>query len=288
MAVSVVVPTRDKASRLGLTLACLQAQSTCTPWEVVVVDDGSEDETPAVLVAAAETLPLRRVGTGGRGRATARNAGASAARGSLLVFLDDDILVGPGFIDAHLRAQEGHCGAVHGRLMELIAVASEDSPQHGRLADALDIAELRVHGFDPRGARLVANVLERAVLAMERGQPPHVPWLACAGANLSVPRDLWAATGGFDEGFGTVWGCEDLEFGLRLVDHGAAVASSAAAWGAHLTHYRPGAWEEHEHSLARFRALHPRPEVRALGALLGPDGDLAAYTSAVEDQYRSA
>jgi glycosyltransferase involved in cell wall biosynthesis len=98
------MPTRDKASRLRLTLACLVGEVD-DRTEVVVVDDGSSDATGEVLREAAAHLPLRVVAGGGLGRAGARNLGAAHARGDQLVFLDDDVLVGKGFVAApRLRA----------------------------------------------------------------------------------------------------------------------------------------------------------------------------------------
>lgn len=89
--VSVVVPTRDRAALLGDTLQALSDQSY-QALEIIVVDDGSMDETPGVIQAAAERDPrirgIRRPVSGGA--AAARNAGAEMARGEFLLFEDDD------------------------------------------------------------------------------------------------------------------------------------------------------------------------------------------------------
>ena len=98
MKLSVVTPTFNKRALLERTLAALRAQELPkgTGWEIVVVDDGSTDDTAAWLAAQAAvpgSPQLRVVSPGGNvGRARARNLGARAARGQWIVFIDDDIV----------------------------------------------------------------------------------------------------------------------------------------------------------------------------------------------------
>ncbi|MFJ4618071.1 glycosyltransferase family 2 protein [Streptomyces sp. NPDC088812] len=274
---SVVIPTRDKAASLRLVLACLARQTGAGPYETVVVDDGCTDGTPRVVADAAGRLPLRTVPGPGAGRAAARNAGARAARGTLLLFLDDDILLPPAALAAHVaeHARPGPA-CVHGPLREL--------PGARRLLASADEALDDPYGTAAGGrfGRTVSTALERLVLGMaDGGLPPVSPWLTCVGANTSMPYEVWEAAGGYDEGFGTTWGCEDLELGLRLWRSGARMRLAPAAPGIHLTHERADRWEQHTVNLTRFTAKHPIPAVRALPELLGPSGDARRYVTAV-------
>ena len=110
---SVVIPTHSKRALLQRTLAALDAQElpAGTEWEIVVVNDGSTDDTGAWLEqAGAQPGSRLRVVTppANVGRARARNLGAEAARGRWLVFLDDDIVAPPGLLAAHLELLGRH------------------------------------------------------------------------------------------------------------------------------------------------------------------------------------
>lgn len=101
---TVVIPARDAGATLGATLAGLARQETPERFEVVVVDDGSRDDTAAV--AEASDLPVEVVRGTGEGPAAARNLGAAAARGELLAFTDADCVPEPGWMAAALAATQ--------------------------------------------------------------------------------------------------------------------------------------------------------------------------------------
>lgn len=89
--VSVVIPTRNRATRVTAAIASVE-QQTWPSWELIVVDDGSGDDTPAVLAAIAERNERVRVvrHDESQGGSAARNHGIDVARGDVLAFLDDD------------------------------------------------------------------------------------------------------------------------------------------------------------------------------------------------------
>lgn len=282
-AVSVVVPTHDKPESLSVVLACLADQDLAVPWELVVVDDGSAPSTGEVL--RRSEVPASVVRRECVGRAAARNAGAAASSGSLLVFLDDDIVVGPSFLREHRRVHEevGADAAVHGALREVPSARSLLETIAGAPAAEIRAESRRSLGTGPGRRRLLTSPIERMVEAMHDGRAPAIaPWLACVGANVSVDRGLWLALGGFDEAFGLDWGCEDLELGYRIVRSGRRIAYAPDALGLHLVHARPSRAVEHERTLGRFRALHDDPAVSLLPHLLRPGGGPNEYVAAVE------
>lgn len=113
---SVIVPVRNGAATLPALFAGLRDQPTGGPsFEVVLVDDGSTDET--VAVAGASGLPVRVVTARGRGPAAARNQGAEIARASLLAFLDADCEPQPGWLGAGAEALREGADLVQGRVI---------------------------------------------------------------------------------------------------------------------------------------------------------------------------
>jgi glycosyltransferase involved in cell wall biosynthesis len=108
--ISVVIPTFNRAHLLPAVLDSVRAQQDCPAFEVVVVDDASTDETPAVLSARTGGLHVVRLPQNA-GVARARQEGVAQARGALLAFHDSDDLMLPGrlgrlagFLDHHPEA----------------------------------------------------------------------------------------------------------------------------------------------------------------------------------------
>jgi glycosyltransferase involved in cell wall biosynthesis len=99
---TVVIATRDRADLLRASLARLATQSAAGRFDVVVADNGSSDDTAAVIRAAAPLVRAVYVAEPNRGKA--RNAGIAAADGRIVVFCDDDTLPPERFVEAHLDA----------------------------------------------------------------------------------------------------------------------------------------------------------------------------------------
>jgi GT2 family glycosyltransferase len=187
---SVVVPTRDRASRLRQTLQALAAASG-PRWEAVVVDDGGAPGGLADVEGwiAQSGAPVRILRQESRGPAAARNRGARDARGRVLVFLDDDMVVAPDFLARHLRAVDAHPGCwVVGRITH---------PEELRATPFGRYRHARWEEFHERHA-------SRGLQETD----------GISAANLALPAADFQRLGGFDEGFALA-GCEDRELGVR-------------------------------------------------------------------------
>lgn len=172
-AVSVVVPAFDAAETLDEQLTALREQVVPdgVGVEVLVCDNGSRDATRALVEARAQQWPALRLldASARRGPAAARNVGAAAARGELVLFCDADDVVAPGWVAAMVTALGEH-PLVAGRL------------EYGRLNGT---------------SRLLPRI---GVLDSGLYTKPFMPGLPGGGSgNMGVRRETFLALGGFCE-----------------------------------------------------------------------------------------
>jgi len=109
---SIVIPTYNRAEQLDNALAHLFEQEVAhESFEVIVVDDGSMDETDKVLKAWKAKWPqLQSLHQANSGQATARNRGIKKAVGQVILFGQDDIYASPGFLAEHIRFHQENPG----------------------------------------------------------------------------------------------------------------------------------------------------------------------------------
>jgi len=101
--VSVVMPTWNRAKVISDAIASVQAQ-LFTDWELIIIDDGSTDNTAEIVATLADDRRIRYVKQPHAGAAQARNHGLRLAQGSLIAYLDSDNLWYPGFMAAAVAA----------------------------------------------------------------------------------------------------------------------------------------------------------------------------------------
>ena len=230
--VSVVIATFERPTSLADCLDSLaRADYPRERYEVVVVDDGGRTDLSDVCGRAAQRVDIRLVRQSNAGAAAARNRGAAAARGDVLLFTDDDCRVSPGWIRACVDALDASPGAlVGGRTVNALA----ENPYAS--ASQLLVNELCC----PRGDR----------------QPTFI-----SGNNLATSRAAFARAGGFDETFRTSAG-EDRELSARCVELGQPLVYHPDAL---VEHVSPLTWpmflRQHlNYGRAAFRLrTHPSP-----------------------------
>ncbi|WP_020405411.1 glycosyltransferase family 2 protein [Hahella ganghwensis] len=284
---SVIVTAHAKPCRLRLTLAGLVGQEYGGALELIVVADGASTEVFDVLGEYQKYCSnLRVLESPGLGRAGARNLGADNAKGHWLVFVDDDILLRSDFVFQHMRCQQLHPGLVKGRLREIIGLTDVEDPAQGGVGCRPVEEEILRNGlWSHDGIRVVSNALEQAA---ERQEGFQAPWLASAGANLSISRANWQVCGGFDERYGKSWGLEDIDFGYRVYRAGIEIFICEQALGLHMSHPQENRWQQQDKNWRRFLSNDDSPEVQALPALLAEEGSVAKFTEAVHQIRQQA
>jgi len=201
---SVVIPAYKAAGHLG---RCLDALSPAVQtaeegrWEVIVVDDLSPDATAELAEERGARVVRHEVN---RGAAAARNTGAAAARGEILLFVDSDVVPSPGLVAGALAAFDGAEVAATGR-------------------------------YEPEPANETAFAHYKAlwtfwnweVTGAATGESGHLQ-----GALAAIRKDVFDGLGGFDEAYqgGNV---EDYELSARLREAGHRIAFDDRLRGKH-------------------------------------------------------
>ncbi len=102
MKVSVIIPCLNAAETIGVQLEALANQQWSQPWEVIIADNGSTDNTASIVEQYQTRIPNLRIvdASDRKGASHARNIGAKAAQGESLLFIDADDEVAPGWLAA--------------------------------------------------------------------------------------------------------------------------------------------------------------------------------------------
>ncbi|MEV5886662.1 glycosyltransferase [Streptomyces sp. NPDC052020] len=270
---SVIVPTFNRAPLLMETLRGLARQDLDrSEFEVIVVDDGSTDETADVVESFTRRLDITYVFQEDKGFrvAAARNAGARLATGDVFAFLDTGAVVGPGYLRHHLalHADESEHRAVVGYAY---AYRPEDptaglEQMCGRL---LPERLLEVYAHDPSFWDIRHGAFLRC--GWDLGELA-VPWILLWATNCSVRADDYWAVDGFDEDFQR-WGVEDMELGFRLFKHGVRFVASREGWAIETPHDRDGDnnAQGNRHNIGQLLAKHREPVAEIGWSLINSD-----------------
>jgi GT2 family glycosyltransferase len=217
MRVSVVIPAKGSQRTLDRCLAALRQQTyPAELTDIVVVDDVSE---PPLTVSGHAGEPVVRLvrhephGTFGAGKA--RNTGAAATDGDVLVLLDADVLVARTFIEEHAR---WHHVVPYAAVTGVIGFADFEELDDDQFAEMLRADDLESFGTAARhdGQEWRDRHFQRTHDLVDEA---HDLFRSTVGAVTSVRRSLFDSVGGYREV--GVRGVEDTEFGYRLHQHGA-------------------------------------------------------------------
>lgn len=187
--ISVIVPCHNGATELEYCLAALSSASS-PAIEYIVVDDGSTDDSATVALSSALAVRLLSMGQR-RGSAAARNAGARAATGHILVFIDSDV-------------------AVYSNTLDLIAAAFAADPTLGALIGSYDQCPSAV-GFYSQYRNLLHSFTHHTA-----PRQASTFWTGCG----AMRRRVFWEQGGFDETPGAV---DDIDLGGRAARSGVRI-----------------------------------------------------------------
>ncbi|MCD9880191.1 glycosyltransferase family 2 protein [Streptomyces guryensis] len=223
MKISIVIPAYNSRQALELCLLTLAHMQLAPPhsYEVVIVDDGSDDGTAQMLASFPARFDMRWIAlprTAASSRSAARNAGVEQATGDVILMIDADQLITPGLVAEHVR--------YHELSPDLVVVGRRDELTAGPLDRDLLARRFTMQALPP----VVAEDSREAVYAHFSANLNNLAtcWHHLYSCNASVRREHLLAVGGFDESF-RGWGLEDTELGYRLRRRGLAFAYNPAA-----------------------------------------------------------
>jgi glycosyltransferase involved in cell wall biosynthesis len=225
------VPTFNRAASLRRLIASFDALScNSINAEILIVDNGSTDNTPGLLAQAAgecSKFSLKVLSEGRRGKSNALNRGLSSAQGKIILIVDDDVVVHPQWLVKHA---------------ESYGVTLFDAMQ-GRV----------LPGVDLDGKPANPNKLrEYNIPIIDYGEEVR-ECRGLTGSNMSFKREVFAKVGGFDTrlGPGAAGFSEDTQYSLRIRQAGFKIG------------YTPHAVVYHELSPTRYgREYNRRVEYR--------------------------
>ena len=221
---SVVIPTYRRPETLFPVLDALARQADAPEFEVVVVDDGSGDDTPSRLAGYRPPYPFRHFSQPNGGPASARNRGVREARGRIVLFLGDDTVPEPRLLSVHGRAHADP------RPYPIAVLGYTTWPRDLRVSPFL-------HQINEYGLQFGYGLIR---------DPEQVPFNFFYTSNVSLPRELLLEAGLFDTSFPhAAW--EDIEVAYRLMQRGMRML------------YRPEAVARHHHDIT-FASFRRRQE----------------------------
>ncbi|MEO8430516.1 MAG: glycosyltransferase family A protein [Acidobacteriota bacterium] len=221
---SVVIPTYRRPHTLFQVLEGLARQTSPPAFEVIVIDDGSRDDTWRRLRAYRPDYAFRALEKENGGPASARNRGVEEARGRFILFLGDDTVPEPRLLAVHGAAQAEERG------YPVAVLGYTTWPRERRVSPFL-------HHINEYGLQFGYALID---------DPESVPFNFFYTSNISLPRSLLFEEGLFDTTFpGAAW--EDIEISYRLMGRGMKII------------YRPEAVARHHHDIT-FTSFRRRQE----------------------------
>ena len=233
---SLIIPTYNSANILKFTLDSLLVQTIgVDKFEVIIVDDGSSDNTQQVVESYADKLSIQYFYQSDQGFrvAKARNTGIDNANGEYILFIDSGVVVEKDLISQHYQAHQTgsndiYIGFCYG--FEEYAVSNnhfESLLKQGEFEQLFSQVRAKPETSDCRKKLLLD-------IGHYRGFEQY-PWLMFWGGHASCAKATLTAVAGFDENF-VRWGGEDVELGLRLHLNGCTFALLEDAGAYHTLH----------------------------------------------------
>jgi glycosyltransferase involved in cell wall biosynthesis len=242
MKISIIIPTRNRAKNLDCVLTSIFNNKTDYEFEVIVVDDRSEDNTKEIADKYPQVRYFKVDGTHNSWNASIpRNLGVKMASGDLLWFLDSDVVIPPDAI------QETYKAFTKGNIARILIGSYHWLPAQTVTSDDVknrweDLKEGRLPflHIERKGMLNMKDIRQVSFDKAANSQQEFYSFtdsLACFGGYLLMTKQTFWAAGGYDESM--LAGVEDGDFGITLFEMGAKFSYLKEVCGYHIAHEQP-------------------------------------------------
>ncbi len=233
--VSIIIPAKNEAGNVKMTVDAIINTPSSIPYEVIVIDDGSEDDCCRFLLNDErywQRKSVRLMQTNGVGLPRAKNLGAGHAAGDILIFSDAHVLVEKDWLD------------------KMVAIMADPG---------IDVLTPGVADYSNPTSVGFGQTWNENLEAKWLAAPPEVsPVPLAPGGFAAVKKEVFNRVGGFDWGF-KLWGYEDVEFSFKCWLFGFSVFTTPNVTIAHV--FRPRhtyyvSYDEVNYNLLRMALSH--------------------------------
>lgn len=312
--ISIVIPSLNKYPLNLFTLYSLEHQTfNLSKMEVIFIDDASTDQTEEKLKGYTPPYHFKYIrNKKNLGRSKVRNLGIRSARGSILIFLDAEMITEPDFVEKHYKFHQSKnnlilSGAMHskviytcifpeftrGEINKISTLTKNNQEIYSRIQDfkypceepypLLEKNDIAKKAFKDLGIKVYPwfQLITRNFAADLEGFT--FPWMALLTGNVSIRKEFIIQAGLFDEDF-VQYGYEDWELGYRLYKMGAKYIVGNDLITYHQQHpVGESKWKEAINNLGIFISKHHDIDVLILGVEISGLADLLTMNKVLRE-----
>ncbi|MFJ7724931.1 glycosyltransferase family 2 protein [Neobacillus sp. NPDC097160] len=312
--VSVIMPSQNKYPLNLFSLYSLELQ-TFNPakMEVIFINDASTDQTEEKLKGYSPPYHFKYIHSNQKlGRAKVRNLGVRSARGSILIFLDAEMITEPDFVENHYKYHQSKnnvilSGVMHSKALYTCVFPSFSEQKIDTIADLTKnnkeiytrFQNRKTHYDEPYSLLEKSDFARKTYRDLAFKSFPWFrqiirnfsadlegfafPWMAFLTGNVSIRKEMIVKAGGFDEEF-FHYGYEDWELGYRLYKMGAQNIVSDQLFTYHQEHpVGESKWREAVGNFGLFTIKHHDVDILILGLELSGLTDLLTMNNILRE-----
>ncbi|MDR6998994.1 glycosyltransferase [Neobacillus niacini] len=312
--VSIIIPSYNKYPLNLFTLYSLENQTfNLEKMEVIIIDDGSTDQTEETLQNYHPPYQFKYIRNNENlGRAKVRNIGIQASSGSILIFLDAEMLVDPNFVTNHVKYHQAKSNLIMSGVMYSQNIISCIFPKYDRekLAQIAEIVKdnqnlnSKFSKYEKTASKPYPLINKSDITNQTYGdliknanswfrkitskygaglEGFEFPWMALLTGNVSLRKELLSKAGIFDEDF-VKYGYEDWELGYRLYKAGAKYLNAKDLVSYHQEHpVEESKWKEAIGNYHLFIKKHHEVDVLILSLELSRMMDLTTMNDILQE-----